>query len=65
VLKVNVGADEPQRPQGLRKIPEKKSPNALSATERGGGREPEHCAPDVTRGSMEHASLNTGANCFT
>jgi hypothetical protein len=39
------------------------SPSALSATERGEGRDPEHCAPDATRGCTDNTSLNTGANC--
>jgi hypothetical protein len=41
----------------------RKSPNALSAAEKRGGREPEQYAPDATWGCMENASLNTGANC--
>jgi hypothetical protein len=35
----------------------------LSATQRRGDREPEQYSPDATRGCMENASLNTGANC--
>jgi hypothetical protein len=34
----------------------RKSPNALSATERKGGGDPEQYAPDATRGCMENAS---------
>jgi hypothetical protein len=41
----------------------RKSPNALSAAQWRGGRKPEHYAPDATRGCMENASLNTGADC--
>jgi hypothetical protein len=36
----------------------RKSLNALSATQKRGGAEPEQCAPDATRGCMENASIN-------
>jgi hypothetical protein len=38
----------------------RKSLNAAQRREGGG---PEQYAPDATRGCMENASLNTGANC--
>jgi hypothetical protein len=41
----------------------RRSPNTLSAVQGRGGREPEQYALDATRGCMENASLNTGANC--
>jgi hypothetical protein len=63
VLKDNAGADNPRGPRGLRKLPEKKEYNSLAAAKRRGGGEPEQCASDATRGCMENASLNTGANC--
>jgi hypothetical protein len=50
----------------------RKSPSALSAAQRRGGREPEQYVPDAIRGCMENASLNTGTklqkvrmHCFT
>jgi hypothetical protein len=62
-LKDNARAGDLQGPRGLRKLPDKKSPNAMSAAERMGGGEPEQYAPHVTRGCTENASLNTGGNC--
>jgi hypothetical protein len=35
----------------------RKSPNALSAAQRRGGKEPEQYAPDATSGCMENAFL--------
>jgi hypothetical protein len=40
----------------------RKSPNALSAAQRRGGRGPEQCATNETRDCMKNASLNKGAN---
>jgi hypothetical protein len=40
----------------------RKSPNALSSAQRKGGGEPKQYAPNSTRGCMENATLNTGAN---
>jgi hypothetical protein len=59
VLKGSTGADDPQGPQGLRKLPEKKVPRHC-LQQKG---ESEQYAPDATRGCMVNASLNTGANC--
>jgi hypothetical protein len=49
--------------EGSKNSLEGKSPNALSTAQRRGGRESGQYAPDATRGCMENASLNTGANC--
>jgi hypothetical protein len=62
-LKDNTCADDPQRPRGLRNLPEKKESqcNVCSTKER--RQTAEQYAPDATRGCMENVSLNTGANC--
>jgi hypothetical protein len=58
VLRNIVGADDPRGPGGLRNLPEKKESQCIVCSTKRGGRE-----PDATRGCMENASLNTGANC--
>jgi heterodisulfide reductase subunit B len=64
VLKDNAGADDPRRPQVLRKLPEEKESQIIvRSTKVRRGREPEQYVLDATKGCMENASLNTGANC--
>jgi hypothetical protein len=63
VLKDNAGTDYPWGLWGLTKLPEKEEPQCIVCSTKERRWKPEQYVPDATRGCMENAALNTGANC--
>jgi hypothetical protein len=63
VLKDNAGVDDPRRPRGLRKLPERKKYHCIACSTMEKRERARTVCTHVTRGCMEDASLNAGTNC--